>query len=149
MFTGRTDPQTTGTGFRLDAQVKMRWWTRRMWMRLAAINALTSVVALIGVRSDNPVQFENLQLAAQLQFMHSMATIACATFMNTGAQRARFAPPFFLAGSSAYSILTLVNQQTSATIAYGQSFAIAGMIAGWLILVLAGRDVDRDQAGIR
>src|SRR3546814_11423014 len=39
------------------------------------------------------------RLDAQIQFIHSMTCFGCATFMNLGARKARFAPGSFLIGS--------------------------------------------------
>jgi len=84
-----------------------------------------------------------VRLGAQIQFMHSMASIACATFMNVGAGSARHAPAFLLGGSLLFALFHygaalgfwgLANWMT----------AIAGvlMASGWVIMFVAGRNID-------
>lgn len=118
-------------------------WTRRSWMRLATINALISITVLI-LSTHLPEHMSALvRLGAQIQFMHSMASIACATFMNVGASSARHAPAFLLGGSLLFALLHygvalgfwgLANWLT----------AIAGLLmaSGWAIMFFAGRHID-------
>lgn len=128
---------------RSRTSAKARWWTRRLWMRLAAANALASVLALLGARHLDPVAAELVRNGAQMQFIHSMASIACATFMNVGAMHARIAPAFFLFGSlvyasALYGAALLVQSPHSA-------FLIAGTLliaTGWSIMIWAGSTID-------
>ena len=118
-------------------------WTRQIWMRLATINALISTLALmLSAYAPEPVS-SIMRIGAQVQFMHSMASIACATFMNVGAGSARHAPAFLLGGSLLFALLHygvalgfwgLANWLT----------AIAGvlMASGWAIMFFAGRNID-------
>ena len=118
-------------------------WNRRLWMRLATINALASAIALM-LSAHLPEDVSPVvRLGAQVQFMHSMASIACATFMNVGADAARHAPLFLLGGSLLFALLHygvalgfwgLANWMT----------AIAGvlMASGWAIMFFAGRHID-------
>ena len=118
-------------------------WTRQIWMRLATINALISTLALmLSAYAPEPVS-STVRIGAQVQFMHSMASIACATFMNVGASSARHAPAFLLGGSLLFALLYygvalgfwgLANWLT----------AIAGvlMASGWAIMFFAGRNID-------
>jgi uncharacterized membrane protein YgdD (TMEM256/DUF423 family) len=118
-------------------------WNRQLWMRLAAINALLSVIALIlsGHLADDVSSI--VRLGAQVQFMHSMASIACATFMNVGAQGARHAPAFLLGGSLLFALLHYI-----APLGFWSStnwmtgFAAVVMASGWLIIFAAGRNID-------
>ena len=75
-------------------------WTRRTWMTLAALGGFIAVAvgAFAAHGVSDPQAKEWLKTGAQYGFMHTMATFACATFMNIGARRARFAPAFFLSG---------------------------------------------------
>ena len=118
-------------------------WTRRSWMRLATINALMSIAALILSTHLSEHMSALVRLGAQIQFMHSMASIACATFMNVGAGSARHAPAFLLGGSLLFALLHygvalgfwgLANWMT----------AIAGglMASGWAIMFVTGRNID-------
>ena len=83
----------------------MGFWKRRTWMTLAALGGFVSVAvgafAAHGVK--DPRAAELLKTGAQYGFMHTMATFACATFMQVGARRARFAPAFFLSGVALFS----------------------------------------------
>ncbi len=123
-------------------------WTRQFWMRLATINAFISTLALIlSAYTPEPVS-SIVRIGAQVQFMHSMASIACATFMNVGAQGARHAPAFLLGGSLLFAMLH-----------YGQAvgffvlhlwtvcFAIILMTTGWMIMFAAGRTIDKQGQG--
>jgi uncharacterized membrane protein YgdD (TMEM256/DUF423 family) len=75
--------------------------------------------------------------------MHTMATFACATFMQVGSRRARFAPAFFLSGvvlfsGSLYALAAGAPRWVGAvTPLGGLSFLI-----GWLVLAWAARGVD-------
>lgn len=115
-------------------------------MRLGAINGLFALSLLL--LSDQPAFLPGhaafVRTAAQVQFMHGMATLACATFMNVGATRARSAPAFFLAGVVLYclpmygeAIGLFASSETIKPLGLG-AFGI-----GWLILAWSARDIDR------
>jgi hypothetical protein len=118
-------------------------WNRRLWMRLATVNALASVIALMfSVHVTEDVS-SIVRLGAQVQFMHSMASIACATFMNIGAEAARRAPAFLLGGS----LLLAVHHYGAAAGLWGLAnglivFAAVVMASGWMIMLAAGRNID-------
>ncbi len=118
-------------------------WNRRLWMRLATINALASAVALM-LSAHLPEDVSAVvRFGAQVQFMHSMASIACATFMNVGAEAARHAPVFFLGGS----LLFAVHHYGAAAGLWGLAngwigFAAVVMASGWMIMFAAGRNID-------
>ena len=118
-------------------------WSRRLWMRLATINALASAVALM-LSAYLPEDVSAVvRFGAQVQFMHSMACIACATFMNVGADAARHAPAFFLGGS----LLFAVHYYGAAAGLWGLAngligFAAVVMASGWMIMFAAGRNID-------
>lgn len=118
-------------------------WTRQRWMRLATVNALISAIALIlSAYAPEPVA-PIVRIGAQVQFMHSMAGIACATFMNVGADAARHAPAFLLGGS----LLFAVHHYGAAAGLWGLAngligFAAVVMASGWMIMLAAGRNID-------
>lgn len=122
------------------------FWRRAVWMRLGAINGLFALSVLL--MSDQPMFMPGhsalVRLAAQVQFMHGMATLACATFMNVGAKGARLAPPFFLAGIVLYC-LPLYGEALglfgSTAMLKQLGFGVFGM--GWLIMVWSARDIDQ------
>lgn len=121
-------------------------WTRRTWMTLAAFGGLVAVAvgafAAHGIR--DPLARDWLKTGATYGFMHTMATFACATFMNIGARRARFAPAFFLSGvvlfsGSLYAMALGGPQWLGAVTPLGG----LAFLTGWAILIWAARDVDR------
>ena len=75
-------------------------WTRRNWMTLAAAGGFIAVA--VGAFATHGVQDpraqEWLRTGAMYGFMHTMATFACATFMNIGARRAGWRRPSSWAG---------------------------------------------------
>jgi uncharacterized membrane protein YgdD (TMEM256/DUF423 family) len=114
-------------------------------MRLGVVNALCSVViALLAFRLDDSIAAGLLRLGSGFQFMHSMATFACATFMNIGAARARHAPALFLTGSAMFSG-SLYAQATGfwsgGDPALGLGAAL--MAGGWGVLFVAAGDIDK------
>jgi uncharacterized membrane protein YgdD (TMEM256/DUF423 family) len=112
-------------------------------MRLATVNALLSSIALmLSAYAPEPVA-PIVRIGAQVQFMHSMASIACATFMNVGAETARHAPAFLLGGS----LLFAVHHYGAAAGLWGLAngligFAAVVMASGWVIMLAAGRNID-------
>jgi uncharacterized membrane protein YgdD (TMEM256/DUF423 family) len=124
-------------------------WTRRNWMTLAALGGFVAVAvgafAAHGVQDDKARAW--LQTGAQYGFMHTMATFACATFMNIGARRARFAPAFFLSGVVVFSG-SLYAMALGAPRWLGAITPIGGtlFLIGWGVLAWAARDVDPPQA---
>jgi uncharacterized membrane protein YgdD (TMEM256/DUF423 family) len=112
-------------------------------MQLATFNALVSVIALMFSGHVTEDVSSIVRLGAQVQFMHSMASIACATFMNVGAQSARYAPAFLLSGS----LLFAVHHYGAAAGLWGLAngligFAAVMMASGWVIMFAAGRNID-------
>ena len=123
----------------------MTFWNRRTWMTLAAIAGLVSVAvgALAAHGVVDPRAQELLKTGSQYAFMHAMATLACATLMQVGAQRARHAPAFFLAGVVLFSG-SLYALAAGAPLWLGAITPLGGLsfLAGWAILAWAARDVD-------
>lgn len=118
-------------------------WNRRLWMRLATVNALASVIALIFSGHVTEDVSSIIRLGAQVQFMHSMASIACATFMNVGAYGARHAPAFLLGGSLLFALLQYIAALGFWDVANWMTGTAAVLMAiGWLIMFAAGRNID-------
>jgi uncharacterized membrane protein YgdD (TMEM256/DUF423 family) len=125
------------------------FWTRRTWMTTAAIFGFFSVAAgafAVHAISD-PRAAELTRTAAMYQFMHAMASFACATFMNIGAVRARFAPAFFQAGIVVFSG-SLYALAAGAPSWMGAITPIGGVsfLIGWAVLAWAARGVDPTRA---
>ena len=112
-------------------------WNRRTWMPLGAISGFLAVAigafAAHGIADQQAKEW--LKTGATYQFMHTMATLACATFMNVGARGARHAPAFFLAGivlfsGSLYAMALGAPRVLGAVTPFG---GLAFMI-GWAVL---------------
>lgn len=123
----------------------MTFWTRRNWMTLAALGGFVSVAvgAFAAHGVTDPRAQELLRTGAMYGFMHTMATLACATFMQVGARRARFAPAFFLSGVALFSG-SLYAMAFGAPRWLGALTPIGGLlfVIGWMVLVWAARCVD-------
>jgi uncharacterized membrane protein YgdD (TMEM256/DUF423 family) len=121
-------------------------WNRRLWMRLGVLNALCSVViALLAFRLDDAAAASLLRLGAGFQFMHSLSTFTCATFMNIGANEARHAPALFLLGSALFSGSLYARASgvwDGGDLALGIGAAL--MAGGWGVLFVASDGIDRD-----
>ncbi len=122
-------------------------WTRRLWMTLAAVSGFLAVAfgafAAHGIADAKAA--EVMRTGATYEFMHAMATLACATFMQVGARRARFAPAFFLSGIVLFSG-SLYGLAFGAPRIVGAITPIGGtlFLIGWGVLVWAARGVDRE-----
>lgn len=123
----------------------MSFWTRRNWMTLAAVVGFMSVAvgAFAAHGVGDPQAKELLGKGAQYAFMHAMATLSCATFMNVGARRARFAPALFLSGVVLFSG-SLFALAAGAPRIVGMITPFGGLLflAGWATLAWAARGVD-------
>lgn len=124
-------------------------WTRRVWMTLAALSAFVSVLAgaFAAHGLSDPAAKELVRTGAIYEFMHAMACFACATFMQVGAARARFAPAFFLSGSvlfsgSLYALALGAPRLAGAVTPFGGLL----FLAGWAVLAWAARGVDPPKA---
>lgn len=123
----------------------MAVWTRRNWMTLAALSGFVAVAvgAFAAHGVQDPKAAEWLRTGATYGFMHTMATFACATFMNIGARRARLAPGFFLSGVVLFSG-SLYAMALGAPRWLGMVTPIGGLLflIGWGILAWSARGVD-------
>jgi uncharacterized membrane protein YgdD (TMEM256/DUF423 family) len=120
-------------------------WSRRNWMTLAAISGFIAVAmgAFAAHGVSDPQAKDWLKTGASYQFMHSMTVFACATFMQIGAPRARFAPAFFLSGIVFFSG-SLYAMALGGPRWLGAVTPIGGVLflAGWGVLAWAARTVD-------
>jgi uncharacterized membrane protein YgdD (TMEM256/DUF423 family) len=121
-------------------------WIRRLWMRLAALSGGVSVAmgAFAAHGAATARAAELLRTGATYEFMHAMASLACATFMQVGARRARFAPAFFLSGTVLFSG-SLYALAFGAPHSVGLLTPIGGslFLIGWGVVVWAAGGVDR------
>ena len=124
----------------------MGFWTRRNWMTLGALGGFLAVAigAFAAHGVSDPKAVEWLKTRSMYGFMHTMATFACATFMQIGARRARFAPAFFLSGVLLFSG-SLYAMALGAPHWLGAVTPLGGLcfLTGWAILAWAARGVDR------
>ncbi len=120
-------------------------WSRRNWMTLAAVGGFIAVAvgAFAAHGVADPRAQELLRTGATYGFMHTMATFACATFMQVGARRARFAPAFFLSGVVLFSG-SLYALAAGAPRIVGAITPVGGLLflTGWAVLAWAARGVD-------
>jgi len=125
------------------------FWTRRTWMMLAAVGGFVAVAvgAFAAHGIQDPKAAEWLRTGATYGFMHTMATFACATIMNIGGYRARFAPAFFLSGVVLFSG-SLYAMALGGPRMLGAITPLGGLcfLIGWAILVWAGMTIDKDKA---
>ena len=114
-------------------------------MTLAAVGGFVAVAigafAAHGVR--NPEAQGWLRTGSTYGFMHTMATFACATFMQIGARRARYAPAFFLSGVVLFSG-SLYAMALGGPRWLGMITPVGGLLflTGWATLAWAARGVD-------
>jgi len=123
-------------------------WTRRLWMTLAAISGFVSVAAgAFAAHGLTDRASELMRTGATYEFMHALATMACPIFMQVGAQRARFAPAFFLSGTVLFSG-SLYALALGAPRWTGIVTPLGGLmfLAGWAVLAWAASGVDQPGA---
>lgn len=122
------------------------FWKRAVWMRLGAFNGLIAL-GLILLSENSAISAMcavALRHGAQIQFMHGMATLACATFMNVGAIGARRAPAFFLVGILLYCLPTYAEVVASLEwVAVMKPLGIGAFTIGWLIMAASAQDIDK------
>jgi uncharacterized membrane protein YgdD (TMEM256/DUF423 family) len=124
-------------------------WTRRTWMTLASISGFVAVAvgAFAAHGVSDPAAKELLKTGASYGFMHTLATFACAIFMQIGAKRARFAPALFLPGVVLFSG-SLYALAFGAPRWMGAITPLGGLmfLGGWAVLAWAALEIDRPQA---
>jgi uncharacterized membrane protein YgdD (TMEM256/DUF423 family) len=115
-------------------------------MTLAAVSGFVSVAmgAFAAHGIGDPEAKNWMRTGASYQFMHAIATIACAAFIQAGAARARHAPAFFLSGT-VFFCGSLYAMALGAPRWLGAITPIGGVLflIGWAVLAWAARDVDR------
>jgi uncharacterized membrane protein YgdD (TMEM256/DUF423 family) len=114
-------------------------------MTLAAVSGFAAVAvgAFAAHGVSDPRAQELLRTGAMYGFMHTMATFACATFMQVGARRARFAPAFFLSGVLLFSgSLYALAAGAPRIVGVVTPFGGLSFLIGWAILAWAARGVD-------
>ena len=121
-------------------------WTRRLWIGLAAASGFISVAAgaFSAHAMTDPAARELMKTGATYEFMHALATLACASLMQVGAARARVAPALFLSGSVLFSG-SLYALALGAPRWTGAITPIGGLLflAGWAVLVWSAQGVDQ------
>src|SRR3546814_1428674 len=120
-------------------------------MRCAAVSGcLAMIIWIWGNLSGNDLETRYFRLAAQIQFIHSMTCFGCATFMNLGARKARFAPGSFLIGSFLLcgSLYLAPYYRGPVQFAAG-CIGSAGLLVGWIVLIAAAGPIDRGDPCIR
>lgn len=121
-------------------------WARRLWMTLATLSGFISVAAgaFAAHALTDPGARELMKTGSSYEFMHAMATFACAIFIQVGAARARFAPAFFLSGTMLFSG-SLYALALGAPRWAGMVTPFGGLLflIGWGVLAWAARGVDQ------
>jgi uncharacterized membrane protein YgdD (TMEM256/DUF423 family) len=124
----------------IAARPAKAFWKRSLWMRLGALNGLAAILMLL--LADESAA--SLRQSAQIHFMHAMATLGCATFMNVGARQARHAPAFFLGGIVLYCFPAYFEAAgLASSFTAIRRCGIVAFIVGWSILALSARDIDK------
>lgn len=93
---------------------------------------------------SDPKAQELLRTGSLYGFVHVLATFACLPLTQAGAARARFAPPFFLAGvllfsGSLFALAFGAPRLMGAVTPFGG----LGFLAGWAALAWASWDLGR------
>jgi uncharacterized membrane protein YgdD (TMEM256/DUF423 family) len=120
-------------------------WDRRAWMITAGLNGFCAVaLGAFAAHGAEGRAAELLRTGAQYQFMHTMATIACVTFVNVGAVRARFAPGAFVLGQVLFSG-SLYAMALGGPRWLGAITPLGGLafLAGWAVLAWAATGLER------
>ncbi len=112
---------------------------------MAALSVLAAVLLTVWVGPASSPALAQIRTGAQLQFLHGMATFACATFMNIGGRSARHAPAQFLVGSAlvAGSFYAEAAGWSSGLAAARFTGAVV-LAGGWLTLAWSSKDIDRN-----
>ena len=115
-------------------------WTRRVWTTLAALSGLLAVAAgAFGAHGvQDPTARELLRTGAKYEFIHALATLACAALMATAMPRARFAPAWFLLGTLLFSgSLYALAFGAPRMVGIVTPFGGLAFMAGWAVLAWA------------
>lgn len=115
-------------------------------MTLASVSGFFAIAmgAFAAHAAGSPRTAELVRTGATYQFMHSMTTFACATFMNIGGARARHAPAFFLGGIVLFSgSLYALAAGAPAWVGAITPLGGIGFLVGWVVLAWAARTIDQ------
>jgi uncharacterized membrane protein YgdD (TMEM256/DUF423 family) len=117
-------------------------------MTLAAISGFVAVAAgAFGAHGLEGRAGEVMRTGSTYEFLHALAVIGCAAFMQVGAARARFAPALFLSGTVLFSgSLYALALGAPRWIGIITPFGGLLFLAGWLVLAWAAREVDQAAA---
>lgn len=96
---------------------------------------------------DQDVRGALLRQAAQIQLMHAMGTIACATFMNMGATTAARAPLLFTLGTIFYCGPAYAFWPEGYWFMVIRAAASLSLAAGWLTLIWSASEIDQPENG--
>jgi uncharacterized membrane protein YgdD (TMEM256/DUF423 family) len=122
-------------------------WTPRVWTTLAALSGLVAVAAgaFAAHGVTDPTARELLRTGSTYEFIHALATLACAGLAATAMPRARFAPAWFLAGALLFSG-SLYGLAFGAPRLVGVVTPLGGLafMAGWGVLAWAAATSRRD-----
>ena len=124
-------------------------WSRRTWTTLAALSGFIAVAmgafAAHGIADAQAKDW--IRTGANYEFMHALATIACASLVQIGARRARHAPAFFLAGTVLFSG-SLYAMALGGPRVLGAVTPIGGVLflIGWAVLAWAAATADPPQS---
>ena len=125
-------------------------WTRRVWTTLAAVSGFIAVAAgaFAAHGMHDPLGQELLRTGSTYEFMHALATLACAALVATSMPRARFAPALFLVGTLLFSG-SLYALAFGAPRLAGVITPIGGLcfLAGWAVLAWATATSKREARG--
>jgi uncharacterized membrane protein YgdD (TMEM256/DUF423 family) len=116
-------------------------------MATATSSAAIAVAILIAANRlllSDIARLGEINHAGQIQLVHSLASIASATFMNVGGVAARRAPASFLLGALAYCLPIYADMPTAGFLQ--RTVTIVGVFAlasGWATLIYSARTIDR------
>ena len=115
-------------------------WTPRVWTTLAALSGLLAVAAgaFAAHGVQDPTARELLRTGSSYEFIHALATLACAGLAVAAMPRARFAPAWFLAGTLLFCG-SLYALAFGAPRIVGVITPVGGLcfLAGWAVLAWA------------
>ncbi|MDP3175390.1 MAG: DUF423 domain-containing protein [Phenylobacterium sp.] len=118
-------------------------------MTLAALVGFLSVAfgAFAAHGVAEPYARGLLETGSRYAFMHAMATVACAVFIELGAVRARHAPALFLPGVVIFSG-SLFAMAFGAPRWLGAVTPLGGLLflGGWAVLAWSAAAIDRPRA---
>jgi uncharacterized membrane protein YgdD (TMEM256/DUF423 family) len=124
-------------------------WTRRIWTTLAALSGLIAVAAgAFGAHGvQDPTARELLRTGATYEFIHALATLACAALMITAMPRARFAPAWFLGGALLFSgSLYALAFGAPRLVGIVTPFGGVAFMVGWAVLAWAAATAPQTTA---